>query len=160
MDSEQAEAPWPAGFHTTTVAELNQRCVTAFPGSETRRTIWRGLIHIINVARGAGLQGELWIGGGFTTSASDPAGAEVVLRLKTQPGEGLSRRQREAIDFLGDDLGQSHSCETFTFSEFPSHHPLHEQSVYWYTFWSKQLISAEDPANGIAVLELGGSGRD
>ncbi len=145
------------GLNTTSVAVLNERCVAAFPDSKTRRTAWRGLIHIVNVLQRSELKGELWVGGDFVTSMMDPAGSELLLRVNSSLVERATRRQREGIALMTDDLRTTHACDSYVLVEYPPRHPQRAQGEYWRNFWTRQLgAGTEGQTAGIAVIEIGG----
>lgn len=158
----EAHAPlWPAGLHPVAMGELNERCVRAFPASQTRRTIWRGLIHLVNVLQQAPIKGDLWIGGSFVTTKVDPGESEIVLRIANSFLVSANYRQREAIGLIQDDLRHSHRCESFLFVEFPRDHPAYEDGQEWREYWLRQLGGDPDgDAQGIAVLAMGGGFSD
>lgn len=157
MELETHSAPWPTGLHPVSLAELNERCVRAFPASQTRRTIWRGLVHVVNVLQQAPIQGELWVGGTFTTAEQDPDESEIVLRISNAFLEGANYRQREAIGLIQDDLSQSHRCASFLFVEFASDHRAYTDGQDWRAYWLRQLgVGPGGADRAIAVLTLAG----
>ncbi|GAB2668285.1 DUF6932 family protein [Arenimonas aestuarii] len=67
-----------AGFHPLDRAGLEELCVSAFPGSTTRRELLDQFDAFMGELRGYGLKGQIWIDGSFVTEKPDPSDIDLL----------------------------------------------------------------------------------
>jgi hypothetical protein len=136
---------------------VEQVCVTPFPLSTIRPTIFDGLMTFVQKLESAEVPGELWLDGSFLTEKINPKDVDVVLRVDGSVYNAGTPDQKEAIDWVIANQKLTLKCDSYVFFEYPHGDPLHDEGRWWYSYWHKQWgFSREIDPKGIAVLSLGG----
>lgn len=149
----------PLGFHDVTIAAVEQLCVTPFPLSASRPTIFKGLISFVQKLEAARVPGSLWLDGSFLTEKINPKDVDVILRVDGSVYNAGTPEQIDAIDWVIANQKLTLKCDSYAFFEYPAGDPLHDEGRWWYSYWHKQWgFSREDDPKGIAVLSLGVGG--
>jgi hypothetical protein len=145
----------PAGFHTMTVAEVRDLCVTPFTSSLTRRGIFDGLIDLVRQISEAGVDGEIWLDGSFLTNKIDPIDVDCLLRVGSDDYDNDAAK-RAVIDWAShEDRLDSHSCDSYKWVEYDAGHPLFAISEDTRRYWSDWYgMSRKKVEKGIAVVLL------
>jgi hypothetical protein len=140
----------PNGRHVTDADEVEQRLVTPFPLSLTRRTIyigWRqrraviaGLVPSIN---------QEWVAGSFASSKRDPGDIDVVTFLERSDilALGVAERQQLAESVGGLTSRLRYGTDGYLCPATAPGDPYHDVYLrargYWDDFWSKDRAGIE-----------------
>jgi hypothetical protein len=81
---------FPPGIHDIVETEFDNRFVSGFPTSSTRKRLSKGLCEYIEALRPIGVGFELWIDGSFTTDKADPSDVDLILFASKSDLAGLS----------------------------------------------------------------------
>ncbi|MBZ5601829.1 MAG: hypothetical protein LAO79_05935 [Acidobacteriia bacterium] len=74
----------PQGFHSRSLEEVRELCVTNFKESTVRAEIMAGLEAIYEQAQSLGIDGEIWLDGSFLTEKINPEDADFILVVDHQ----------------------------------------------------------------------------
>jgi len=146
----------PLGWHQKSMAELRELCVDRFPLSNTRDMIMQGLEQIVDTLRSHSIVGDLWVNGSFVTEKINPNDVDVVLFVEGAFWENATPQQQQIIDWLNNDLKDSHHCDSYTSIKWPESSPQYSYGEYWRAYWIKQWGFGRDdrPLKGIGVVSL------
>jgi hypothetical protein len=115
----------PLGLHPMSVAEIRGMCVGAFPLSNTRDEIMRGLETLVGALAGVQVPTEVWVDGSFLTQKVNPEDVDVVLCMQGEAYDNGTQEQRNMVDVVRKvDLKPPLHCHSFVFFEYPESHPL------------------------------------
>lgn len=144
------------GRHPMTIEQLRDTCVTAFPTSQTRARIMDGFEEVVGRLLVAGVHGEIWVDGSFVTEKKNPNDIDFVLRIQADVDENANEQQREAINFLHEDLRNDLWCHSFVLIEYNEDDPRFWVGEYMRAYWMKQwgFSRDEQTLKGMAVIEL------
>jgi uncharacterized protein DUF6932 len=156
IDKEEFPPLLGPGFYIKSMAELRAMCVDAFPLSKKRPSIMAGLERFVDVLRGDGIVGDLWVDGSFTTEKIDPCDVDVVLRVDSLVYDNATVKQRQTIDMIAvEDLKKDFSCDAYVFFEYPKGDPLFNLGDWDRAYWIRQYgFNRGAERKGIVVLEL------
>ena len=152
-----------AGFYPISMKALREKCVDAFPLSQTREKIMSGLEKLVKRVVKDEVPGELWVDGSFTTQAIDPDDVDLLLHLPSEfcatMAEERTQETRRKIDWFQDEeRRKTHYCDTHVWEEYPHNHPLRRRSEddreYWQGIYGISLVGRV--VKGIAMVELPG----
>ena len=150
---------FPLGFHHLTMGDVEQVCVDLFPLSTSRAAIFDGLGVFVEMLEAADVPGQLWIDGGFLTEKIDPKDVDVILKVDGEIYNSGTLEQRQAIDWVNANQKLTLRCDSYALMQYPVGHFLHDEGLWWYSYWHKQWgFSREDNPKGIVVLTLGTGG--
>jgi hypothetical protein len=150
---------FPLGFHHLTMGDIEQVCVDLFPLSTSRAVIFSGLVTFVETLEAAKVPGQLWIDGSFLTEKIDPKDVDVILKVDGAIYNSGTLEQRQAIDWVNANQKLTLRCESYALMQYPIGHFLHDEGLWWYSYWHKQWgFSREEDPKGIVVLTLGAGG--
>ncbi|MDQ8141821.1 MULTISPECIES: DUF6932 family protein [Chryseobacterium] len=140
---------FPPGFHTISIDEINQICVTNFPRNDKRKELFDNFLKFLKHLEMVNSKFEIWVDGSFTTEKEEPEDIDILiiydeLHLKTlAPGEiniinSLFNRSLSKIRFNLDVL----LCEKNDIN----------QRSYWRGWFG---FSRSEQLKGIAKFEYG-----
>lgn len=155
-DKPEYPALLPQGLHPISTRALQRMCVGAFPLSQTRESIMRGLDCIVERLESAGFEGELWLNGSFLTEKIDPQDVDIVLRLSGEFYDRMSPSQSYILKWwVQTDLFPGYCCDTYFFVDFKAGDPRQNDGDrmrrYWLDLFGTSRVG--DP-KGIGVLHL------
>lgn len=150
----------PTGFHSKSLAEIWDLCVTHFRGmSRTREGIMKGLEGIVDRLAKAGVAGEIWVNGSFLTEKIDPEDVDILLHVQADFYNAASNEVRDAIDWVDSNLKATHKADSYVWRE---HQWRPGDPDYWEadwdrSYWIRQFgFSREDEYKGMALIVLPG----
>lgn len=141
------------------VPELHKLCVDGFPLSTSRNDIMTGLKAVIQHLIDNGVKGSLWVDGSFMTQKIDPGDVDVVLQVEAAFRDTCGPEPATAMDWLSDNLKDSHRCDSYLFTFWPKGHGNYWLGEYAYAYWLRQFGYARKVGSalkGIAVVEFSG----
>ena len=140
------------------IPELEQLCAHDFALSTTRPRIMMGLKSVIEKLCYDLIKGEVWIDGSFVKIKVNPADVDLVLRCSAVFYENGKSEQRKTIDWLQNNLKESHFCDSYVFFEWPEEHHNYSIGQSMHNYWMKQFgFSRASDKKGVAVINLLGS---
>jgi hypothetical protein len=138
---------------------LHKITVDAFPDSGTRFRIWKGITFIRERLEAAEVAAEVWIDGSYVTEKADPADADMVFWIPSAQFQNGTPMQREAVEWLSDNLRGVLGCDTYVAFHYPDGHPgrtrMQERREYWQTLFG---TSRSGTPKGLAVVHIGAGG--
>jgi hypothetical protein len=145
----------PVGRHPFTLEQLRALCVEDFPLSTTRTGIMKNLEAVVCELAEAKVCGELWIDGSFLTEKIDAKDVDLVLRVDGAFYDACDATQRAAMDWVGGNLSDTHSCDSYLHFEYAAGDPNYWVGEYMHAYWMKQWgFSRGGDMKGIAVVKL------
>jgi uncharacterized protein DUF6932 len=103
----------------------------------------------------AKVPGEIWADGSFLTEKINPKDIDLVLRVDGELYNSGTVEQRQAIDWVIANQKLTLKCDSYVLFGYPVGHPLHDEGLWWYSWWHRQWgFSREDDPKGIVVLSL------
>lgn len=139
----------PAGIHSATEADINDRCVIPFPASKTRSLVFDGLCRYRAALNAVGVQGNQWIDGSFVDqSRLDPEDVDLVNVIPYSNFATLRDEDRQtAEDLLGgeEDTKPAFFCHTFLLlTDLPMGHPQVDICADLFRYWQDWFSKAQD----------------
>ncbi len=148
------------GLHAMTLAQVKALCVTKFPKSVTRASIFKGLSSFLAELTGAGLVGDAWLDGSFVTQKLDPSDCDLVVSANTanwndSKHPDLQKMLQRRFKTEHDQTKFVYSCDAYLFPDYPVIHQLHNVTVSQRTYWSDQFgFDRSKTPKGMAVVTL------
>ena len=148
----------PDGEHLLTLEVLRQKCVHAFPLSETRAEIMRGLERIYAEIIRLQIPCDLVLDGSFLTEEINPDDIDFAVAVGHDFYESCSEEQRKYLDWIRDDfeIKNTHLCECYLSVEFPPSHPEYfdgiQNRAYWVRLYARSIIYKR--VRGVAVIRI------
>jgi hypothetical protein len=156
---DEAAPLLPPGRHVMAWEQLQQITVDTFPDSMTRFRIWRGIRFIVERLEEAGIDAEIWVDGSFVTEKPDPADADMVFWVPFGQYQHGTHSQRDAIEWLSENLRGVLACDTYIAFHYPEEHPgrerMAERQEYWQALFGTGRLGTP---KGIAVVHIGTKG--
>jgi len=144
------------------LVELEELCVTRFPLSQTRASIFAGLQQVIAKIVETGISCTLWLNGSFLTDSIDPQDIDLVALIPAHFCDDGTDEQRNVFDWLTSTKNQPkqlYLCDTHAEPIYPDDSPLYylvpDALKYWRSIYGKAVESGAP--KGIAVVHIQGS---
>ena len=130
-------------------------CVNAFPNSETRESIMRGLESVVQKLVEAGICGDLWIDGSFVTGKINPNDVDLLLHIKPDFYDTATHEQKRIIQWVNENLKGDYLCDSYVMYEYPKGDPQESDYEWWRAYWIKQYgWSRGEEMKGIVLVSL------
>jgi hypothetical protein len=145
------------GWHRMSMADIRRLCVDNFPLSTTRAGLMDGLEAVVTTLVDAGIVGDLWINGSFTTEKIDPKDTDVVLHVDGHSMyECGTQQQRRVIDWIIINLKESEfRCDSYHLFTYHAPHSLVDYGEWDRAYWMRQFgFSREHEQKGIAIVSI------
>jgi hypothetical protein len=140
IPSHSADGLLPSGRHAATVSEIEQRFVSTFPTSVTRRALldgWRRqteeLLTLIDIE-------SEWINGSFVTTKRDPRDIDMAVFVRVESWNALDNPTRQRVVSLtqGPEPKLRFGCDSYPIFIVPDGDPLESTYLYWRGYWDRQ----------------------
>lgn len=146
----------PEGIHSASLGEIHATFVESAPHQERRQVIFDALKAWVGAVSELGVDGILWIDGGFVThKANPPEDVDVVLRVKPSTLDGMSHdAEVKFSSLLTDNSDPKTRIQPMggLVDAFLALRSNPDRTLYWKDFWSKVK---DDAGNQIAGVYKG-----
>lgn len=126
------------GFHELSLEKLEEICVSNFPDSETRLTIFNNIKTLFSEIEEQNLSLEIWLNGSFFTKKLNPNDCDLVTGVPLKVYNNCNYTQSNLLQRINSNLKEELLCDSYLYIVYPSGH-LNEKfndknSNYWMTF--------------------------
>jgi hypothetical protein len=146
-----------AGFADWTVAEVEERLVSAFPDSHSRPRIIQGYKRLRAEMQPFGMDGEHWIDGSFSTAKAEPGDLDLLTVIDKDAVDALDTNQKAALVLLVNAKATkaTHDCDSYFLPRVPDTHPLYANFHHWRTYWMGEFgFDRDDHPKGIVRVSV------
>ena len=141
---EDNKPEWPPllepGLFPMTIEEVRAICVDAFPTSERRPLIMKGLLGVIGQLDASKINAEIWLDGSFLTKKIEPDDVDLVLVFNGEILEsGTEKMTSLLVSFNDTGIFNQFYCHTFVCPQYPDSDDefLKEQCEKNLLYWKK-----------------------
>lgn len=149
VDVGQGDRLLPDGVHAATVEEMEEAFVGAFPGSLTRRQVFRRWTSFRELVRGVVSVEHEYIDGSFVTDRPNPADVDLSLWIDAEELNGLPLSKERYFERLLSQ-GKAYKCHPFVVPMCSHGHADYGQFVYM-KGWTERYWRSYKKANGTVV---------
>lgn len=145
----------PAGVHKASLSDVEERCVTPFGTSKTRKPIFDAFSIYQNDLASVGVNATQWVDGSFVDATrTDPSDVDVVNICDPAQLNALSPAAAIMATKLldgGDATKPSYKAHTFLAVKFPPSHPYHKVYVARIAEWNRWFSTPMDYSGKVKV---------
>ncbi len=113
-----------------------------------------GLRNVINDLNQFGYTLEIWVDGSFMTQKLNPDDSDVAVRVDGVQFDASSPLKQQGFrNFLNTDFSDTHKCDLYGFTEYPSGHSLYDYGQWRRAYWLNKFgFSRKEEPKGLAVI--------
>lgn len=123
------------GFHELSLKQLEEICVSNFPNSETRLTIFNNIKGLFSKIEEQKLSLEIWLNGSFLTKKLNPNDCDLVTAVPLEIYESCNNTQLDLLKKIKDNLKNELLCDSYTYIVYPHHHANVKLNESNYNYW-------------------------
>lgn len=127
------------GFHELSLKQLEVICVSNFPNSETRLTIFNNIKGLFSKIEEQQLSLEIWLNGSFLTKKLNPNDCDLVARIPLEVYEGCNNTQLDLLNKINSNLKSELLCDSYTYIVYPDHHSKVKLNDKFSDYWTHQF---------------------
>jgi hypothetical protein len=123
------------GFHELSLKQLEVICVSNFPNSEIRLTIFNNIKGLFSKIEEQKLSLEIWLNGSFLTKKLNPNDCDLVTRIPQKIYEGCNNTQLDLLNKIKNNLKKELLCDSYLYIVYPHYHTDVKLNDHHYNYW-------------------------